>query len=426
LSALRDRIQEDIRSLLGISSNKFRLWQDKQAIASGKLWKSEIESAVAQSVFFIPIITPTSIKSKYCMYELELFKGRLKGLGQNDLVFPLVYYPVPELRDSNLPEAHPLLSLIASHQFVDWGEDFSLRSLDDFEVQKAIRKLTTNIADAIRRLQRREAQAREERLAAEAARAAEIARIAEKERLAAESARAAEIARIAEEERLASEAARAAEITAQTAGAEYPLRAPDDEVASKQQSEIVIPPPHAMSGAPSNASENRSISHRPFVFVILMAILGAGYYFYYTNKAYEQEAAQRATEAAAAQQRQAAPQPPTPPAPTTLLEFMSSGRWAISPESNCINPKKNYTLRLETPNLTGHAVWRDGSNNEDVETVEWNDPQKADTVTIKSAHPGGLPSKIGTTWNYTYVDPDHVQVRTSVGIHNFILVRCPQ
>src|ERR1700688_1734686 len=73
LSALRDRIQRELRGQLGRSKKTFRLLQDKEAIPSGSLWKKEIETAVAQSVFFIPIITPTSVGSEYCKFELDSF-----------------------------------------------------------------------------------------------------------------------------------------------------------------------------------------------------------------------------------------------------------------------------------------------------------------------------------------------------------------
>jgi hypothetical protein len=59
LSRLRDRIHRELGSQLGRARQNFRLWQDKSAIAHGALWESEIKGAVAQSVFFIPIVTPT-------------------------------------------------------------------------------------------------------------------------------------------------------------------------------------------------------------------------------------------------------------------------------------------------------------------------------------------------------------------------------
>ena len=54
LSALRDRIQRELRGQLGRSMKTFRLWQDKEAIAAGKLWEDEIKNAVGQAVFSFP------------------------------------------------------------------------------------------------------------------------------------------------------------------------------------------------------------------------------------------------------------------------------------------------------------------------------------------------------------------------------------
>ena len=58
LSALREAVQGELGAQLGRSKTSFRLWQDKEAIAPGRLWESEIKNAIEQSVFFIPIVTP--------------------------------------------------------------------------------------------------------------------------------------------------------------------------------------------------------------------------------------------------------------------------------------------------------------------------------------------------------------------------------
>src|ERR1700749_1359774 len=73
LSALRDRIQRELRGQLGRTGRSFRVWQDKEAIASGKLWETEIRNAIEQSVFFIPIVTPTAVKSAFCRVEFDSF-----------------------------------------------------------------------------------------------------------------------------------------------------------------------------------------------------------------------------------------------------------------------------------------------------------------------------------------------------------------
>jgi hypothetical protein len=67
LSALRDAIGRNLAALLGRKKrHNFDLWQDVEAIAPGKLWKSEIEKAIEESAFFIPIVTPRAVASPYC------------------------------------------------------------------------------------------------------------------------------------------------------------------------------------------------------------------------------------------------------------------------------------------------------------------------------------------------------------------------
>src|SRR6266436_6408302 len=80
LSALRDRIQRELRGQLGRSPREFRLWQDKEAIAPGTLWEAEIKTAIEQAVFFIPIVTPTGVRSSFCRIEFEAFLAREQAL----------------------------------------------------------------------------------------------------------------------------------------------------------------------------------------------------------------------------------------------------------------------------------------------------------------------------------------------------------
>jgi hypothetical protein len=143
LSKLRERIQEELRSQLGRSKADFRLWQDKTAIAHGKLWEDEIKSAIAESVFFIPIITPTAVRSHYCKFEFDSFLAREKELGRRDLVFPILYIPVPALTGERWRQ-DPLLAVIGSRQYEQWQ---NLRQLDPSSTEVALRieKFCANI-----------------------------------------------------------------------------------------------------------------------------------------------------------------------------------------------------------------------------------------------------------------------------------------
>jgi formylglycine-generating enzyme required for sulfatase activity len=150
LTALRERIQRELRGQLGRSMKTFRLWQDKEAIAPGTLWAAEIKTAVAQAVFFIPIITPTVVRSPYCKFELESFLAREAELGRSDLVFPILYIKVPELEDSSRQQNDPVLSIIAKRQYLDWRE-FRHRDVHSTDVKEAVERFCAKICEALHR-----------------------------------------------------------------------------------------------------------------------------------------------------------------------------------------------------------------------------------------------------------------------------------
>src|SRR5262249_39612963 len=167
LSKLRERIQAELRGQLGRTKRDFRLWQDKVAIAHGELWEDTIKRGISESVFFIPIITPTAVKSRFCKFEFETFLAREKELGRSNLVFPILYIPVPALMDDRWRQ-DPLLSIIGSRQYEDWQ---NLRHLDASSSEAVALRVQTFCANICRAL-RQEWLSPEERREAEARRAA--------------------------------------------------------------------------------------------------------------------------------------------------------------------------------------------------------------------------------------------------------------
>jgi hypothetical protein len=185
LSKLRERIQAELRGQLGRTKADFRLWQDKTAIAHGKLWEAEIKSAIAESVFFIPIVTPAAVRSHHCKFEFDSFLAREKELGRSDLVFPILYIPVPALIGDRWRQ-DPLLSIIGSRQYERWQ---NLRQLDPSSTEVALRveKFCANICGALQQ----EWLSPEERRGAEARREAE-AELRRQEKLQEEARQRAE------------------------------------------------------------------------------------------------------------------------------------------------------------------------------------------------------------------------------------------
>jgi formylglycine-generating enzyme required for sulfatase activity len=121
LSTLREAVGSELAQHLGRSKGKdFQLWQDQAAIAAGDDWESEIAKAIGQAAFFIPILTPRAVASKHCKFEFASFLARERALGRDDLIFPILYVPVPELLDGGKWRDDPVLSIVGKRQHFDW------------------------------------------------------------------------------------------------------------------------------------------------------------------------------------------------------------------------------------------------------------------------------------------------------------------
>jgi formylglycine-generating enzyme required for sulfatase activity len=149
LTALRDGVARELSAQLGRNKRNFRLWQDQEAIARGKLWESEIRAAVGQAVFFIPIITPRVVNSQYCQLEFRSFLEREKDLDRTDLVFPILYITVPALADEARWRNDPVLSIVGTRQYIDWRP---MRQMDPNAtvVREAIERFCEKIVEALR------------------------------------------------------------------------------------------------------------------------------------------------------------------------------------------------------------------------------------------------------------------------------------
>jgi TIR domain len=210
LSALRDRILRDLGMQLGRGRSDLRLWQDKTAIPHGTKWEEEIKTAITQSVFFIPIVTPRSLRSKHCKYEFDLFLAREAELERRDLIFPILYVRVPALEDERQWRNDDVLSVIGSRQYLNW---LSMRfvDVDSYDAAREVDKFCANIYGALNQPWTSPAERRES-AAAEAAQRQTIEEIRfrqaeEATAQAAERRRAvARAAQAAEEERRRTEA----------------------------------------------------------------------------------------------------------------------------------------------------------------------------------------------------------------------------
>jgi sulfatase-modifying factor enzyme 1/TIR domain-containing protein len=100
LSGLHRAVCSELALLHG---EEVTLWKDDTHLKVGKLWEDSIKSAINTSTFFIPILSPRYFKRKYCIIELNLFKIRQKTLGRQDLIFPLQFIDINDLRETDTP-----------------------------------------------------------------------------------------------------------------------------------------------------------------------------------------------------------------------------------------------------------------------------------------------------------------------------------
>ncbi len=147
LSKLRDKIFRELGMQLG--HRDFRLWQDKTAIAYGDLWKNRIRTAIAESVFFIPIVTPRAVGSEYCKFEFKSFLAREAALGRANLVFPILYIDVPGLQKEAFRHDDDVLKIIHDRQYVDWRK-LRHRDVTSTEVAEKVELFCENIVKALR------------------------------------------------------------------------------------------------------------------------------------------------------------------------------------------------------------------------------------------------------------------------------------
>jgi hypothetical protein len=147
LSLLRKRIRSELRLQLG---RELRLWQDTEAIPHGRLWEGEIKKAIAESAFFIPIVTPSAVNSSYCRMELEAFLGRESELARDDLIFPIHYIRVPALANENQRSRDNMLKIIHARHCPDWTK-IRLDDVASPGVRKQIARFCEDIVEALRK-----------------------------------------------------------------------------------------------------------------------------------------------------------------------------------------------------------------------------------------------------------------------------------
>jgi len=116
LSQLRAVVGKQIGMQHG---DRIALWQDIQAIPYGADWAAKIEDAIGKTTFFIPIVTPRFLKSVNCRDECLAYRRRMRTLARDDLIFPVHYVNIDDLRPEDAVFGDDLAALRRA-QWIDF------------------------------------------------------------------------------------------------------------------------------------------------------------------------------------------------------------------------------------------------------------------------------------------------------------------
>ncbi|MFC9852902.1 toll/interleukin-1 receptor domain-containing protein [Streptomyces prasinus] len=132
----------------GITAEELDVFLDKKDIKWGDEWRKRIDNALTGSTFFMPIVTPRFFKSEECRREILTFAGHAKSLGLEELLLPILYFDVPQLKDPSPDDE--VMTLVAQRQYEDWTK-LRLEDEDSPEYRKAVNRLAARLVEILER-----------------------------------------------------------------------------------------------------------------------------------------------------------------------------------------------------------------------------------------------------------------------------------
>ncbi len=149
LSQLRRVLADEVQQMVG-RTPEVHIFQDVAAIPPGAGWEKQIQEAIKEASFFIPIVTPGFLQSEWCCREVMHFHQREIGLGRSDLIFPIYYNDIGDFKTFRRPEIHDpdVLRLLLERQWLNF-RDLRHRNPDSEEVATRFEDLANGIRRAL-------------------------------------------------------------------------------------------------------------------------------------------------------------------------------------------------------------------------------------------------------------------------------------
>ncbi|MEV0673364.1 toll/interleukin-1 receptor domain-containing protein [Mycobacterium sp. NPDC050441] len=84
----------------------------------GEEWRSKISTTISGTTFFIPVISPSYVKSTMCREEFDEFSEKARNSDLNELVLPILWVPV----DPETDEERRIFDAAKARQWIDWSQ----------------------------------------------------------------------------------------------------------------------------------------------------------------------------------------------------------------------------------------------------------------------------------------------------------------
>ncbi len=127
------------------------IFVDSAEIRWGQDFRAQLDEAMQNTTFFIPVLTPTYFLREECRKEMIQFVSSARSLGLQELLMSIRYAPVSDLREGSTDE---LKDIAARMQFEPW-DDVRLLEETSSPYRTRINRLAARLVELTRDLEER-------------------------------------------------------------------------------------------------------------------------------------------------------------------------------------------------------------------------------------------------------------------------------
>jgi hypothetical protein len=114
-----------------LRAESIKLFLSRDDLHWGDSWRGEINDALTNVAFFVPILTPRWFHSAECRREFQYFVDRASRLGVSQLIMPILYIDVAALHEDVVED--PIVATLKDIQWQPWTDlRFKERSSEEY------------------------------------------------------------------------------------------------------------------------------------------------------------------------------------------------------------------------------------------------------------------------------------------------------